>query len=53
MPPKIALNVITDSIEAIDDLDDATKFVMHKPRRPPDQAAEFKARVLWVHTSAG
>ena len=26
MPAKIALNVITDSIQAIDDLDDATKL---------------------------
>ena len=53
MPAKIALNVITDTIQAIDDLDDGTKFVTHKPRLPPYQAPEFKSRVLWVHTSAG
>ena len=53
MPPKIAFNVITDSIEAIDDLDDATKFVTHKPRLAPYQAPDFKSSVLWVHTSAG
>ena len=53
MPGKIALNVITDTIQTIDDLDDATKHVTHKPRLPPYQAPEFKSRVLWVHTSAG
>ena len=35
MPGKIALNVTTDTIQTIDDLDDATKFVTHKPRLPP------------------
>ena len=53
MPAKIALNVITDTIQDIDDLDDGGKFVTHKPRMAPYQAPDFKSRVLWVHTSAG
>ena len=46
MPPKIALNVITDTVQTIDDLDDATKFVTHKPRLPPYQAAKLPTLVL-------
>ena len=33
MPGKIALNVITDTIQTIDDLDDATKFVKQPPAK--------------------
>ena len=50
---RLAFNVKTNTLQAIDDLDDATKFVTHKPRLPPYQAPDFKSRVLWVHTSAG
>ena len=48
-----ALNVITEKIEEVDDIEDDTMYDVNKVHKPPYQTPYFKQRVLWVHKTKG